>query len=49
MDYEDHKCPYGTIRGSKMDHLGPLKTKRDHGGPYRTIGGSYGSLKDPGL
>ena len=45
----DHKAPWGILRGSLLDHTGLLKTKWDHGGPYRTIGGSYGELKDPWL
>ena len=47
MDYEDNKRQLGTIRGSKVDHTGPLKTKREHGDNTGPLGGSYGSLKDP--
>ena len=41
-----HKGPRGNIRGSKVDHrAGPLKTKGEHGGLYRTIGGHMANQK----
>ena len=43
----DQKGPWGTIGQSMADQTGPWKNKWDHGGPYRTIGGQYGTLKDP--
>ena len=45
--WED-KGPWGTIRGSMANYIGPLKTKWDHRGPYKQLG-RYGMLKDPGL
>ena len=49
LTMRDHKDPGGTIRGSKVDYTGQLMAKGEHGGPYRTIRGSNGSSKDPGI
>ena len=32
-----------------MNHIGPLKTKWDHGGSYKTIGGDTVCLKTLGF
>ena len=41
----DHEGPRVTIRGSKVDHTGPLKIKGEHGRPCRTIGGGIWLVK----
>ena len=48
-DNLDSEGPLRTIKGSMFEHTGTWKTKVDHGGPFKTIGGHMAFQKSLGF